>query len=468
MAGLRYTKDGVPIYDGSPEQFVAFQRAALIYAETVEWKKRNLVGPRLQAALEGSAKMVVEHKAPGWISHPDGASQLLACLKQQARAPTLAEAGRTMSRFFYGIKRRRGEGMSGWIVRHDEALLEAKRTLAEAIQEYGPEAKQDYVSRTTSWRTPGKSRSPGSSERGAPDEEHFEENLEETNEEEEEGPEGSRASETWDDQWWSYGWNSWDWDRRSQSEGQWGRSSHQGAWMLQRKALSANLRNNFTITKVKDALKLTWPDEELRKRDSGKNAAMFATDEGAFMTEDYEHEEAEVPDWDNPEEGFAYQALEDDAQEALAALEDARRTLKDAREKQAQMRRNRNFFPNKNNSEQTTQGRRPPIKCFRCGGNHMRRDCPQATGGGQSEQRVHFVFSATDVTTAAEPDGNSATQEPEENLMALHEILDSGHAIIDGGATSSLGSEEAVQKVAELNWQATGEDPIEILPDEQP
>ena len=28
--------------------------------------------------------------------------------------------------------------MAAWIVRHDEALLEAKRTLAEAIQEYGP------------------------------------------------------------------------------------------------------------------------------------------------------------------------------------------------------------------------------------------------------------------------------------------------------------------------------------------
>ena len=96
------------------------------------------MGPRLQAALEGSAKMAVEHMAPGWISHDKGASQLLAYLKKQVRAPTLAEAGRTMARFFYGIKRRRGEGMTVWIVRHDEALLEAKRTLAEAIQRVWP------------------------------------------------------------------------------------------------------------------------------------------------------------------------------------------------------------------------------------------------------------------------------------------------------------------------------------------
>ena len=110
MTELRFSKDGVPIHDGSPELYVAYHRAALTYAETIEWKKRSLVGPRLQAALEGSAKMAVEHMAPGWISHDKGASQLLAYLKKQVRAPTLAEAGRTMARFFYGIKRRRARG----------------------------------------------------------------------------------------------------------------------------------------------------------------------------------------------------------------------------------------------------------------------------------------------------------------------------------------------------------------------
>ena len=137
MSELRYNKDGVPIHDGAPELFVAYQRAALVYS-AIEWKKRSLVGPRLQAALEGRARLAVEHMMPSWISHDQGASQLLDYLKRQVRAPTLAEAGRTLSRFFYGIQRRRGEGMAAWIVRHDEALLEAKRTLAEAIQEYGP------------------------------------------------------------------------------------------------------------------------------------------------------------------------------------------------------------------------------------------------------------------------------------------------------------------------------------------
>ena len=100
MSELRYNKDGVPIYDGAPELFVAYQRAAFIYFETIERKKRSLVGPRLQAALEGSARLAVEHMTPGWISHDQGASQLLDYLKRQVRAPTLTEAGRTLSRFF--------------------------------------------------------------------------------------------------------------------------------------------------------------------------------------------------------------------------------------------------------------------------------------------------------------------------------------------------------------------------------
>lgn len=137
MSELRFTKDGVPIYDGTSESYISYRRAALVYVETLEWKKRALAGPRLQAALEGSARIAVQHKVPGWVSHQEGAIALLDFLKSQVQTPTLAEAGKMISRFFYSVKRRRGESMQQWIVRHDEALFEARRALAEAIQEYG-------------------------------------------------------------------------------------------------------------------------------------------------------------------------------------------------------------------------------------------------------------------------------------------------------------------------------------------
>ena len=46
----------------------------------------------------------------------------------------------------------------------------------------------------------------------------------------------------------------------------------------------------------------------------------------------------------------------------------------------------------------------------------------------------------------------AAAQTDEQNLLALNTIIQEGKAIIDGGATSSLGSEEALQQIAQLNW----------------
>ena len=112
MAELRYSKDGVPIFDGSSDLYIPYKRAALNYVETLEWKKRPLAGPRLQSVLEGVAKTAVQHKSPGWISHEWGAHELLAFLRTRVQAPTLAEAGKTISKFFYQVKRRKGECMN--------------------------------------------------------------------------------------------------------------------------------------------------------------------------------------------------------------------------------------------------------------------------------------------------------------------------------------------------------------------
>ena len=99
----------------------------------------------------------------------------------------------------------------------------------------------------------------------------------------------------------------------------------------------------------------------------------------------------------------------------------------------------------------------------------MRRDCPQNNRPAQGEQRVHFVFSATDQEAAAESkDGSGASSGEEANLVALQTVVQAGDAIIDGGATSSLGSEEAIEQIAALNWKATGQDHITIVPEEQP
>ena len=41
--------------------------------------------------------------------------------------PTLPDEGRFISKLIFGLKRRRGETMSAWLVRHDDALDDVRR-----------------------------------------------------------------------------------------------------------------------------------------------------------------------------------------------------------------------------------------------------------------------------------------------------------------------------------------------------
>ena len=548
MAELKFTKDQVPIYDGSPDLYVAYRRAALVYAETVEWKKKPLIGPRLQAALEGSARTAVEHMPPGWVSHDRGAVQLLDFLKSQMKAPTLAEAGRSISRFFYGIKRRRGEGMSSWIVRHDEALLEARRTLAEAIQEYGQLAIPSTMPSSTAGRpwyrapmrptstathrsmtsSPGLGFTSHEEDTQVMDESRATGQEAPSNSEEPEDDE-SRSETHWSDwgswnyrdwpgSWWSDHWShSGSWWSSDRSKEDWSRQSWEVstsasqeaerflpdfvvAWMLlqrsglevtDRSVIVANLKNQFTTARVKEALKLTWPDEELKRRDAGRGSALLAQEDIEVQMAEQEQLENNS-DWEatNDEDQLAYQALEEEARMAFVAMQGARRTLRDAREKQAMMRKNRNFYPIKSGQADGSRGDRPPPKCFRCGGPHLKRDCPEPAPGDGREQRAHFVFSAFQEPAAPEPgavtDLNSppalrstrvqtgpemsmvAADQTEFSMMALERVIAEGKAIIDGGATSSLGSTEALERIGQLNWRDRGEDGIAIMKGDTP
>ena len=418
-----------------------------------------------------------------------------------------------MSRFFYGIKRRRGEGMAAWIVRHDEALLEAKWTLAEAIHEYGPGKTKGSAGSTSRWKPPSRPPTvPPASESGEPgsaDPVDVESTQEHETEDVTASDTGNLEAWAWYGSWWNPGsWNDWSWDNSSRYEDSYNHWSYQRgtsqaswdvsetasaqaekflpdfviAWLLlqrsgleatERSVIVANLKNDFTIEKVKAALKLTWPDEELRRRNGSKKCCHVHC---RRVNSARRRARGGLPEWDNPEDDYAYHALEESAQEALAALQDARRTVKDAREQQAQMRRNRNFYPAKGSGKSRWGASRPPLKCFKCGGPHLRKDCPKKGSGEGSGQAVNLVFMArrdVEDAKAVEPGCPedtvlAANRIDEATFLSLEQIVREGKAIIDGGATSSLGSEEAMQHIAQLNWEKRGADGIDIIPEDTP
>ena len=104
------------------------------------------------------------------------------------------------------------------------------------------------------------------------------------------------------------------------------RSDFVVAWMLlqrsglevtDRSVIAANLKNQFTTARVKKELRLTWLDEELKRRDAGRGSPSW-------------------PRKTNDEDQFAYQALEKKARMAFVAMQGARRTVREAREAKEQ------------------------------------------------------------------------------------------------------------------------------------
>lgn len=501
MAEIRFTKDGVPIFDGSAESFVPYKRAALNYVETLEWKKRSLAGPRLQTALEGPARVAVQHQRPGWISHEKGADQLLDFLREHVQAPTLSEAGKNISRFFYQVRRRRGESMNSWIVRHDESLFEARRTLAEAIHEYGGySGRKALTTRSSPSKAPSGPRSKTPSLRSA---QPFDENglMQDTDDEGQQ----EQNDTAWTDNWWNQQswWSRWDdnkynhWSTRSSGDddrqGDWSakydvseRASEEAdrflpdfvvAWMLlqrsgldggEKAAIIANLKNDFTTSKVKEALKLNWTEEDLKKRDQSRSSALLLEDEDENLLQ-AEEELNEPPEWMDSEQQEEYNHLTSEVESAMAAIQGARRTLREAREKQTLMRKSRSFYPVKKESSFRAKSDQPR-QCFRCGStDHLSAQCPQKEDRNAKDgQAVHFTFALS----TPEPDAATGTGSnqvlAEGTLLSMNAILDAGKAIIDGGATSTVGSTDAMERIAEINVNRGADHRCEVSLDEKP
>lgn len=518
MAELRFTKDGVPIYDGSSELYIPYRRAALNYVETLEWRKRSLAGPRLLTALEGPARVATQHQEPGWISHERGAQQLLDFLKGRVQAPTLAEAGKTISKFFYQVKRRRGESMNAWIVRHDEALYEARRTLAEAIQEYGPEysTAKPSTNRSEGRRSTTPSVIGGSSRREASPRgsaELFDDYGRLQEDEPSEAVDHEEQQSEWQDPWWQHqGWWSWHdhQDHNSWNWGQWrddrewrqqtadkntsmrydvsARASEEAdkflpdfvvAWMLlqrsgldgaERATIVASLKNQFSTSRIKEALRLNWTEEDLKRRDQSKSTAMIAEETEDAMLHGEEPDD-DTPEWFDEEEKEAYSYLTAEAEHALQAIQQHRRTLREAREKQSMMRKSRHFFPIR--KESTTRWKsETEEKCYKCGGKHRTSACPQKDGQDKNKgaQGVHFTFVASP-EVVIEPEAvvlSSGVEEEDGRVLSMQHIVETGKAIIDGGATSSVGSVDAMEQIRKINQRKGNSTEVDLEFNEAP
>ena len=195
---------------------------------------------------------------------------------------------------------------------------------------------------------------------------------------------------------------------------------------------------DFSPARVAQELRNQFPEAEVRRRDHGRRYQGFLGDIPEEADEDLEIQDnttAELMDEGMTAEGAALVVdAEAQAQEAMAALHQARRTLRDARQRQQQVKQSWKYY---------TSG--APGRNISCGSSDPARDDSQLDCLGGEPQQAPFVCYLHPVDTETEEAHNGFAQEKdnEDHEQAYHsglrlelpttqEAAREGMAVIDG------------------------------------
>ena len=238
----------------------------------------------------------------------------------------------------------------------------------------------------------------------------------------------------------------------------------------------AAIRGEFSPQTVATALREQWSDTDLARRDKMKaSSALVAMEDqddelAALMAEDDEMDPSQM----NSEDCEAYMLAQTEVEDAMEAVKAAKNTLKEARWKQKQARLGRGFYPAKPFPKRDARpgggGARPRggAGCFKCGGPHFADQCPLkgkvAGDAKMAEEAAEIAFYQTSQEQALGVSNLRGT----ETGKTMEQVVDQCLGIIDSGATASLGSLEAMQKVMEANIQECGESKMKIDLDKKP
>ena len=498
MKQIERSKDGVPCWDGDASTYQEYAELAALWEQSVPYHKRYLCGPKLVQELSGTARRFVLAKDPTWVSFPGGVQVLLDHLRQHLGLPQMSEMSDFMAKYFRNSRRHKHETMNDYITRKAELYSRASFALARVQQRYEPTKS---ATRSRDWsadqgRLPPHSSSRTTSEiHEAPDPTDLPQpglrsqmpHVEDWLRDDDDGTpwrdpwaqySGWHQHDDWKHTGYDYGDSSWKWQPAehaapsSTSDGLWGKRAFdllpdfvQGWFLLQDANLETNeknmilaaIKNDFSVQRVAQELRNQWCDADLKRRDQSQRGSAWVMDEP----------EAADEDWDSPnyanlvnmglnEEGLAaMEAAEDEAQDAMAALEKNRRTLRDARARQHFVKMSRQYYKS---SDRVRQGERrdhdhqSSIKCLRCGGPHKVAVCP----------KKHQDQASVTTTSEAAPFVCFADQTEHEQacvssaFITTQQAMAQGKAVLDGGATKTLASVTALERIMELNVNKNG------------
>ena len=516
-------KDGVPIWDGTPSSFEEYSEQCMIYEQSTPFQKRYLVGPRLLGELQGAAKRHIAGQPATWLSDNQGVQNLLRHLRACLGKPQIPELTEHLNRYFRQGRRKPQESMNEYISRKCEIYLRACQAMARVAPHHRgitkdnakeprasvPEQRDQWTgygswperSRRSSWDSQATDEDgaeappPAPVQAAAP--------IPNSNQSETTASEAGRSQEpaeswTWTGSpwWYTAGWYGYGWNTMNYGYATWWKDDAssqagsteakvlpellpefvQGWYLLQDAGLSAGernmvltaIQNDFSVQRVAQELRTQFIDIEHRRHEGNSRQAGYWGD----IPEDDDEEEAPIEDGfsvdDLTEEGQVLWAeAETDVQQAWVAVQTARRTLKDARARQSAVKLSRKYYqPGKGYGKGGSSRPREDIQCLKCGRRgHKAQDC--RSGGGSSTSTTSATQSAPFVCYVEQ--AMSAQPQSEAALWSTQEAVREGYAVVDGGATRTLGSIEAIQHVMKLNSQKHGDNRvISVNPNDRP
>ena len=471
-----------PTWNGDAATFQEYEESCLLWEQGAAWEKRYLCGPKLAAVLTGSAKRHVSGKNPSWLSHGRGVRDLLDHLRMSLGRPQVSDLTDHLSRYFKGSRRRSGESVNDYISRKSEIYLRARQALQRVspLQRPAPRPSSSSTPWTPTW---SRRTSYDTGDRG-----------DQAGAEAETGSEETQRSEPehgswWEDHWsqwssnWSSGWrgSQWSWqphqdcgyDDREPAMPELLPDYVQGWYLLHDSGLSGQERNvvqtalqgDFSVARVAQELRNQCAVLDGQRREYGNRGSGYLGD-----LQEVEFEEPEKADdsflGDIPEEEFEdWEAAENEAQEAMAAMHQAKRTLREARQRQNSVRLSRQYF--RTNAGHNNAGGPKPrddskIHCLRCGQlGHRVANCPQPPAAAQSAETAEKVEATSSFICYHELLEEQSAMASAVETAYLHgvstaEAVTQGKAVIDGGATRTLASCAAMEAIMALNAKKSG------------
>eukprot|EP00435_Cladocopium_sp_Y103_P028669 s2868_g7.t1 len=418
----------------------------------------------------GTAKKLVVGKRPDWLSFNGGVTYLLDYLRQRLGKLQIPDLSDYLTQYFRQSKRRRFESMNSYIVRKVEIYSRARQALSRVQAHYG-QARTASRPWSTNWSNSGSS---GYGWRRNYDTEgSYGTNSQEGDggqDDDEQYHEAQGQPSDWGSQWWNYNWsyrNQWghgQWQYHQSDDAAWAESTPellpdflQGWYFLDAKEknlVQTAVRGDFSLDRIAQELRSQFPEVELQARDQQQKSSSFWAEDALSLSDD-EHYDGEVNVTTLSQEGMNEEGLalmteaEVKAEEAWTTLH-AKRTLKDARARQHQVRMNRKYYkfePEKMRSTTTkVTWQTPGIKCFKCGGNHKVAQCPDRQAPSKGEAMQAATEDAPFVCFSQE-EGANAMALSTDDLMSTSEATKLGYGIIDGGATKTLASVAALESL---------------------